>query len=147
MEAQQLKVSQLDSIRVVYYPVLTLPPEITSEIFLHCLPATRSLDSVDTSAAPLLLMQVCSAWRQIAVSMPTLWMSLDINAQLIWVHFSEIFDIWLGRARQSPLSVKIVGPLSKIDDFDRFLETFQRHSGGMRSLDLDMTLEDFERDG
>ncbi|KAJ6483878.1 hypothetical protein DFH09DRAFT_1211558 [Mycena vulgaris] len=133
---------QLDSI---IYPVLTLPPEITSEIFIHCLPAVRSRDVVDPGAAPLLLLHVCRAWRQIAVSTPALWMTLTIEAQGIQPHFVDIVDTWLTRARQCPLSVKIVTPLTKIDDFGRFLETFSRHSGGMRSLELNLTVGDFDK--
>ncbi|KAJ6504355.1 hypothetical protein DFH09DRAFT_1201440, partial [Mycena vulgaris] len=133
---------QLDSI---IYPVLTLPPEITSEIFIHCVPPVRSRDVVDPGAAPLLLLHVCLAWRQIAVSTPTLWTTLTIEAQGIQPHFVEIVDTWLTRARQCPLSVKIVTPLTKIDDFDGFLETFSRHSGGMRSLELNLTVGDFDK--
>ncbi|KAJ7693884.1 hypothetical protein B0H17DRAFT_840283, partial [Mycena rosella] len=61
---------QLDAI---VYPVLTLPPEITSEIFVHCLPDRRKWDVVNPKEAPLLLMHVCSAWRNITISTPALW--------------------------------------------------------------------------
>ncbi|KAJ7498519.1 hypothetical protein FB451DRAFT_1548371 [Mycena latifolia] len=131
---------QLDSI---VYPVLTLPPEITSEIFVHCLPARRDFDVVNLDEAPLLLMHVCSAWRQIAISIAALWTTLHIDMQDIGPHFSEIVRIWLSRARQRPLSVKIVGLLSKIRDFDGFLETFCRHAGRMHSLELNIAPGDF----
>ncbi|KAJ6561539.1 hypothetical protein DFH09DRAFT_1316118 [Mycena vulgaris] len=101
----------------IVYPVLTLPPEITSEIFLHCLPAPPSLSTLDTEKAPSLLMHVCSAWRQIAVSTPKLWKTLSLDLEGIEPHFSEIFEVWLGRACEGPLSVKIIGSLSEIDDF------------------------------
>ncbi|KAJ6483876.1 hypothetical protein DFH09DRAFT_1211550 [Mycena vulgaris] len=133
---------QLDSI---IYPVLTLPPEITSEIFVHCVPPVRSRDVVDPGAAPLLLLHVCRAWRQIAVSTPALWTTLTIEAPRLQPQFMEIVDTWLTRARQCPLSVKIVTPFTKIDDFDGFLETFSRHSGGMRSLELNLTVGDFDK--
>ncbi|KAJ7228149.1 hypothetical protein GGX14DRAFT_331655, partial [Mycena pura] len=56
----------------IVYPVLTLPPEITSEIFIRCLPA-ETVDVVCTRNAPLLPMQICRTWRQIAISMRVLW--------------------------------------------------------------------------
>ncbi|KAJ7741013.1 hypothetical protein B0H16DRAFT_1890580 [Mycena metata] len=60
------------------YPVLTLPPEITSEIFLCCLPETREFDVLNPKEAPLLLTHVCGAWRQIAIATPQLWTAFYI---------------------------------------------------------------------
>ncbi|KAJ7170849.1 hypothetical protein C8R43DRAFT_68971 [Mycena crocata] len=66
------------------YPILSLPPEITSYIFLHCL-APIPDDGYDLEArpdllaAPLLLLQVCSSWRSVAISTPRLWTRLYIN--------------------------------------------------------------------
>ncbi|KAJ7498498.1 hypothetical protein FB451DRAFT_1202097 [Mycena latifolia] len=135
---------QLDSI---VYPVLTLPPEITSEIFVRCLPAAPDQDAVNLEEAPLLLMHVCSTWKQIAVSTAALWMALNLNVRRVGPLFPEVFDTWLTRARGGPLSVKIAGPLfDSIDDSDgyRFMESFRRHASGMRSLELNLTVEDFE---
>ncbi|KAJ7498510.1 hypothetical protein FB451DRAFT_1202140 [Mycena latifolia] len=133
---------QLDS---VVYPVLTLPLEITSEIFVHCLPTEREWDCVNPKEAPLLLAHVCSAWRQITLSTPALWTTLDIDAIGLHSSFSPILNSWLARARQCPLSVKIAGILSQIDKFDGFLETFRRHAGRMQSLEFKITLDTFDR--
>ncbi|KAJ7693875.1 hypothetical protein B0H17DRAFT_481438 [Mycena rosella] len=130
---------RLDSI---VYPVLTLPPEISSEIFLYCIPSTRPLDVVNIDEAPLLLMRICSAWRQIAVSTPALWSTFKIDADYIRPHFSEIVGTWLSRARLCPLSVTITGPLFGIRHFDSLLESLRRHSGVMRSLELNMVIGD-----
>ncbi|KAJ6610358.1 hypothetical protein B0H10DRAFT_1811711, partial [Mycena sp. CBHHK59/15] len=59
---------QLDT---VTYPLLTLPNEITSEIFMHCLPA--ELEQPRQSQAPILFLRICRAWREIARSTPGLW--------------------------------------------------------------------------
>ncbi|KAF8217141.1 hypothetical protein K438DRAFT_1496969, partial [Mycena galopus ATCC 62051] len=58
-------------------PIFTIPVEIISEIFLHCLPAP-SLPAADavhpsTTLAPLLLGQICRMWREIAYHNPRLW--------------------------------------------------------------------------
>ncbi|KAJ7693882.1 hypothetical protein B0H17DRAFT_1058552 [Mycena rosella] len=131
----------------IVYPVLTLPPEISSEIFLHCIPSTRRLDVVNIDEAPLLLMRACSAWREIAVSTPALWSTLDINfaKNLPPHHSSEIVDTWLSRARLCPLSVTIISPWFGISDLVPFLESLRRHPGGMRSLELNLILEDYKR--
>jgi hypothetical protein len=79
---------QLDSI---VYPVLTLPSEITSEIFICCLP-TSSTDvernAVDPHAPPMLLSHVCQAWREITLSTPALWATIDLDMD---VHGADAF--------------------------------------------------------
>ncbi|KAJ6526327.1 hypothetical protein B0H19DRAFT_970621, partial [Mycena capillaripes] len=61
----------------VEYPVLALPPEITSRIFVECLPGHgRVIPS--PNAAPLLLAQICRHWRDIALSTCQLWSSIYV---------------------------------------------------------------------
>jgi hypothetical protein len=99
---------QLDS---VAYPVLTLPPEMTSEIFIYCLPSKREMDVVNPNEAPLLLMHVCRAWRQLAISTPALWTTFDIYhpGPSSLPCLTEIAQTWFERARKCPLSVRIHG--------------------------------------
>ncbi|KAJ7745472.1 hypothetical protein DFH07DRAFT_17623 [Mycena maculata] len=60
------------------FPVLTLPTEITTEIFTCCLPKTpRDPRSCD---APLLLTRICQQWRDIALSTPRLWTTVSFPA-------------------------------------------------------------------
>ncbi|KAJ7693874.1 hypothetical protein B0H17DRAFT_1277309 [Mycena rosella] len=135
---------QLDSL---VYPVLTLPHEITSEIFVHCLPAKPSW-LPNTTEAPLLLMHVCSAWRNIAGSTPALWSTFNIALTAgiePYPYFSEVAKAWLQRASHRPLSVKIFGRVSQADNFGPFTETFRRHAAGMQSLELYMEAVDFHR--
>ncbi|KAJ6610442.1 hypothetical protein B0H10DRAFT_1643768, partial [Mycena sp. CBHHK59/15] len=54
------------------FPFLRLPVEIISEIFVHCLP-DPSDSQPDLRKALFVLMDVCSAWRKIALSTPVLW--------------------------------------------------------------------------
>ncbi|KAJ7757617.1 hypothetical protein B0H16DRAFT_1314456, partial [Mycena metata] len=76
LEATRLPLQrQLD--RVVFQ-VLSLPPEVVSNIFVECLPRRLDTGSLDRGVpnaklAPLLLLQVCRTWRAIAVSTPHLW--------------------------------------------------------------------------
>ncbi|KAJ7122169.1 hypothetical protein C8R44DRAFT_530196, partial [Mycena epipterygia] len=53
------------------HPILTIPSELTSEIFLHCLPDKPVLPSA--SAAPILLGMICREWRFIPHGDPRLW--------------------------------------------------------------------------
>ncbi|KAJ7639337.1 hypothetical protein FB45DRAFT_425045 [Roridomyces roridus] len=129
------------------YPVLTLPLEITSEIFLHCLPVVHSgVDGISTSEAPLLLLRICRQWRRIALSTPALWSRLGIDVPRRENHATDIVDTWLGRAGQCPLSVTVKGPIkyTEIDDSDLFFETLCRHAPTIRSLELEFDLDDWE---
>ncbi|KAJ7827093.1 hypothetical protein B0H13DRAFT_1657130, partial [Mycena leptocephala] len=65
-----------ESLALIVYPVLTLPYEITSRIFVACLPSDGVRPSPD--AAPLLLAQICRHWRKIALSTGELWCSVNL---------------------------------------------------------------------
>ncbi|KAJ7700511.1 hypothetical protein B0H17DRAFT_925554, partial [Mycena rosella] len=60
------------SLALVIYPVLTLPTEITSRIFVHCLPKHRRVRPSPTTP-PLTLAQICRHWREVALSTCQLW--------------------------------------------------------------------------
>ncbi|KAJ7137239.1 hypothetical protein C8R46DRAFT_1322091, partial [Mycena filopes] len=59
------------SLDSIVYPILTLPVDLTGEIFVHCLPDTPAPPS--STIAPLLLTRICRQWRNIACSTPKLW--------------------------------------------------------------------------
>ncbi|KAJ7652517.1 hypothetical protein DFH06DRAFT_1206287 [Mycena polygramma] len=61
----------------IVYPVLSIPPEILSQIFFACLPSHGRVRPSPLTP-PLTLAQVCSYWREIALSSCQLWSSLDL---------------------------------------------------------------------
>ncbi|KAJ7209838.1 hypothetical protein C8J57DRAFT_1087325, partial [Mycena rebaudengoi] len=65
----ELLEAALDCIK---YPVLTLPPEILSRIFVFCLP-TDLYPRPSPKTAPLLVAQICGHWREIALETSELW--------------------------------------------------------------------------
>ena len=83
------------------FPIDELPIELLQEVFSWCLVSTSKSERVYHSielqgftprTAPLLLCQVSSYWRRVALSFPTLWASLNVY-------------IYMGRARPSPLLI------------------------------------------
>ncbi|KAJ7429668.1 hypothetical protein B0H11DRAFT_2265158 [Mycena galericulata] len=121
----------------IVYPVLTLPPEIVSRIFVECLPGHgRVRPSPD--APPLSLAQICRHWRVIALSSCELWASVDmdyffpsVDMESIFSalgmdgffsdgtghglpeergHGKELLQTWFSRAKGRPLSVTIRSP-------------------------------------
>ncbi|KAJ7484979.1 hypothetical protein B0H11DRAFT_2279268 [Mycena galericulata] len=91
---------QLNSIRD---PVTRLPLEISSEIFIHCLPP---LPEPGAHRFPMLLLNVCYSWTCIALSTPTLWNTIRIVSPRT-EGFRKLVRIWLQRARNRPLSISL----------------------------------------
>ncbi|KAJ7623967.1 hypothetical protein DFH06DRAFT_758692 [Mycena polygramma] len=88
------------------YPVLTLPNEIVSEIFVRVLPPYPYFPKLIGRLSPTPLTQICQRWREIALGTPALWSALSTR------HTHEelalpIFEIWLKRSRHCPLSIRI----------------------------------------
>ncbi|KAJ7464343.1 hypothetical protein FB451DRAFT_1370163 [Mycena latifolia] len=96
-----------ESIDRIVYPILTIPVEITSEIFHHCLPDEPQRPSQMT--APMLLGAVCREWRIISRGDSRLWAALKIS---IWRSdgFKRLVRDWLLRAGSMPLSLSFVLP-------------------------------------
>ncbi|KAJ7680714.1 hypothetical protein DFH06DRAFT_427415 [Mycena polygramma] len=90
-------------------PVARLPLEISSEIFLHCLPA---LPDPSARHAPMLLVNVCNAWADIAISTSALWATIHITFP-VDERFRNVISIWLRRACNRPLSVSLRGKVNK----------------------------------
>ncbi|KAJ7639525.1 hypothetical protein FB45DRAFT_905928 [Roridomyces roridus] len=57
-------------LQAIVYPVLSLPSEITTEIFIHYV-------DVDPRRSPLPLTWICRTWRELARSSSSLWSSFD----------------------------------------------------------------------
>ncbi|KAJ7277372.1 hypothetical protein C8J57DRAFT_184867 [Mycena rebaudengoi] len=104
--------TQVDQIQ---YPILTLPSEITAEIFLRCLPDGNV--PPHPSNAPLLLLVICTSWRDLALSTPALWtrlmMLLDKNSENPGLSnptkSEKLIRNWFTRAGSLPLSLTFSG--------------------------------------
>ncbi|KAJ7432006.1 hypothetical protein FB451DRAFT_1090776 [Mycena latifolia] len=88
--------------------VRRLPDDVMQEIFIASLPANRNA-IMSLAEAPLLLCNICSAWRNLAISTPYLWASLHIAApathRLLQMNYA--IDTWLSRSGALPLSISI----------------------------------------
>ncbi|KAK7038090.1 hypothetical protein R3P38DRAFT_2904379 [Favolaschia claudopus] len=93
--------------------ILTLPTEILSEIFHHCLPFDPDEPTLlirpDPEDAPLLLCAVCQRWRHIALATPRLWNSLYLDANPTSAQqaadYVKLCRLWLSRARGVPVAI------------------------------------------
>jgi hypothetical protein len=116
-------------------PFLTIPPEVTAEIFTHCLPTSISPPDIDT--APLLLDRICRGWRKIVRSSPGLWTSLKVDGIHIPV---ALIETWLSRAQTMPLSLVLEVPDSEETQWDTapVIAAVERYSGTWHDLSLDI---------
>ncbi|KAF7366765.1 F-box domain-containing protein [Mycena sanguinolenta] len=87
-------------LHAICVPIAVLPLEISSEIFLRCLPSSPSPNK--PYAAPMLLMNICRAWTEVALSTPELWASIDLRHSRI-----DVLQSWLHRAQHCPLSITL----------------------------------------
>jgi F-box-like len=114
---ERLKLKRYDlkrKINRLHSPIIRqLPPDVTSTIFEFCLPdftGDQILSFIKEDVSfPLSLGAICSYWREIAWSTPSLWSSLVINVTS--KHdprtIASITQEWLSRSGQLPLSIHI----------------------------------------
>ncbi|KAJ7474267.1 hypothetical protein FB451DRAFT_1398252 [Mycena latifolia] len=100
-------IHSLDSIT---YPVLTLPPEITAHIF-SCYVDNPHIGYPKTPGrGPIVLASVCREWRNICLSVGSLWASLCIYPTPDFVRdiedFLSFIRCWLSRAGRQPLDLQ-----------------------------------------
>ncbi|KAJ7629743.1 hypothetical protein DFH06DRAFT_709476 [Mycena polygramma] len=90
------------------YPVLTLPNEVTSEIFRHILPPYHHFPPFTGPLSPTLLTHICRRWRDIALATPELWSVIasgDNHAGAL--RGARMVRLWLERSRSCPLYLEL----------------------------------------
>ncbi|KAJ7123820.1 hypothetical protein C8R43DRAFT_1031662 [Mycena crocata] len=108
-------------------PITRLPLEISSDIFLRCLPATPS-PSHDVS--PTTFLGVCHSWSDIALATPSLWAAFHVHRESSGdIH--KVMELWFSRAHPRALSISLHGDLDP-DVCDAVHENAQR----VESLEL-----------
>jgi hypothetical protein len=95
--------------RQLLSPSRRIPPEIWSEVFVHCLPAGKFVE-INVQEAPMLLAQVSSLWRSIVLSTPRLWNSISVGGcnGVVLTSKTTLISTWLGRSGNLPLSIEII---------------------------------------
>ncbi|KAJ7157558.1 hypothetical protein C8R43DRAFT_402159 [Mycena crocata] len=93
----------------VVSPARRLPEDIVRNIFMECIPLERN-PLIIQQDPPILLCQICSAWRNLALSTPRLWTAVHVvipNQPKVQV-LTEMLSLWLGRSGVLPLSISVV---------------------------------------
>ncbi|KAJ7902995.1 hypothetical protein B0H13DRAFT_2513053 [Mycena leptocephala] len=131
-------------------PVLELPYELTTKIFIYCLPFHRRVRPEPTQA-PLQLSQICNHWRAVALATPELWSSILLefpnatfspDADPIPDHRCDLFDLWLTRAGNYPLSITTILPDPGSCVPEKFFNLMAGHSHHWGRIELEMAERD-----
>ncbi|KAJ7682403.1 hypothetical protein DFH06DRAFT_1030318 [Mycena polygramma] len=93
-------------LNAVLDPMARLPVEISSEIFVQCLPLVPERPGLH--AVPMSLLHVCNAWTSIALSTPALWATICVGCPCT-KGLEEGSRTWLQRAGDRPLSLSVRG--------------------------------------
>ncbi|KAJ7506865.1 hypothetical protein B0H11DRAFT_245486 [Mycena galericulata] len=100
-------------------PMSRLPLEISSDILLRCLPTITMADPHD---APMIFLNVCRAWSNIALATPSLWATMRVKTATSG-DFGRLMGLWLARAGTRPLTLSIHGSMyGETDAHETFLE-------------------------
>lgn len=108
---------EIESLRSLLTPIRRLPPELLTEIFMHCLPYQRFIRPAPDQA-PLLLAQICASWRRASISIPSLWTSLELHGFQTDTMEDEplpeetqrvnnLLYTWFSRTEDCPLSLSV----------------------------------------
>ncbi|KAJ6600669.1 hypothetical protein B0H10DRAFT_695935 [Mycena sp. CBHHK59/15] len=126
----------------IMYPVLTLPPEITAQIFSHYVDKPHIGRTRTPGRGPLLLASVCRNWRDICLSMGSLWASLRLYPES---HSSwDIEDLlsplrsWLSRAGSHPLDLHV--SRSSSASISKIFSFLSQYSSQWRTLGLTLDI-------
>ncbi|KAJ7184020.1 hypothetical protein B0H12DRAFT_1332425 [Mycena haematopus] len=88
------------------YPLLTLPDELTSEIFIHFLPIYPDPPPFTGMASPTSLTHICRHWREVALAT---WRAIEVVNAFDGIIRCEqrrrIRDVWIRRSGTCPLSI------------------------------------------
>ncbi|KAF7328768.1 F-box domain-containing protein [Mycena venus] len=118
-------------LNAVLDPVARLPVEISSEIFLQSL---SPFPEPSLRHSPMLLLNICNAWSDIALSTPELWAAIDIVFPRA-PRFEELLEIWLHRAGHCHLSVSLRGEFND-EGFAAVAVIVWRHGQQLRNLKI-----------
>ncbi|KAJ7162840.1 hypothetical protein C8R46DRAFT_999174 [Mycena filopes] len=90
-----------------HYPVLTLPTELVSEIFTHCLPVYPLAPPLEGPTSPTIFTEICRHWRDIALVTPGLWCAFRLENTHYRQRQLQTVQAWLDRSACRPLSIQM----------------------------------------
>ncbi|KAJ7262455.1 hypothetical protein C8J57DRAFT_1632187 [Mycena rebaudengoi] len=138
LERQDLQM-HLDAYK---YPDLTLPTEITSEIFVHFLPPYPERPPAIGLSSPHILCQICQTWHEIALSTPLLWRAIELSLPTTSpTKALDLLRTWVSRSKKCPLSIFMQSSTRLFKDDFPFVEAIIPHSERWEYIDFNLPIE------
>ncbi|KAJ7768605.1 hypothetical protein DFH07DRAFT_299738 [Mycena maculata] len=130
---------------VYTYPVLTLPNEIVSQIFIQFLPVCPKCPPIFGLHSPNLLAHICGKWREIALSVPALWrgFAVPLAHAVPMARTLTLFDKFVKRSGSFPLSMELAQGSSSLDGINPLLGPASAHDHRGRWEHLNLKIPNF----
>lgn len=127
-----------------------LPLEIIVEIFKHCIfPIAIKDKKTASTITPLFIGSICSSWRRIAWSTPSLWSTFSLgfrsddslsNTKI------ELLEQWLSRTRNLPLSITLFLLRDADEDPDDNMEVTEDGTTDNQTNGDDIQMDDMDQE-
>ncbi|KAJ7623912.1 hypothetical protein DFH06DRAFT_1446584 [Mycena polygramma] len=133
LQIEQSKAQErLDSYR---YPILTVPTEIISEIFMHILPSYPRFPPLTGPSSPTILAQICRQWRAISLDLSSLWSFISLDGSETGRE-CRMVRLWLERSRSCPLDIRLGRNINWAND--ALVEGVVSHRARWESLKVEL---------
>ncbi|KAJ7108041.1 hypothetical protein C8R43DRAFT_1044285 [Mycena crocata] len=104
---EQRKSTAQRQLNEILDPIARLPLDLSSEIFLQCLPI---VPKPVYHNAPMLLLNICNTWSSIALATTALWDSVQIHGRRN--DAVNLLNAWIARAQGRTLSIRLHGHIT-----------------------------------
>jgi len=127
-----------DRLGAYTYPVLTLPNEIVSEIFIQFLPLYPKRPQPIGLLSPYLLCRICRQWRDIALATPKLWRAISLSLGKVGrlpqkLHY---LNTSLALSGSCLVSIQLESRSAAHSANDQFRQTIADHCARLEYLEL-----------
>ncbi|KAJ7322841.1 hypothetical protein DFH08DRAFT_1085530 [Mycena albidolilacea] len=136
LEAEKLRAQE--RLNSYAYPVLKLPNEIVSEIFIQFLPVYPFPPPMLGPLSPTFLSHICRRWREVALSTPMLWRAVSLPDCDQYVVRPQL-ELWMSRSGCLPLSIDMEEIENTVDE--SCLELLALHCARWEYVTLDVYSE------
>ncbi|KAJ7176576.1 hypothetical protein C8R46DRAFT_1076704, partial [Mycena filopes] len=130
-------------LNAIVYPVLTLPSEVVSEIFIHTLPEPRARPNVSRGPPPT-LRRVQSTGVRLRSSHPHYGVPIELTFKfnLFGSKFLDLLELWLSRTGHHPLSLSLCYDEYTVTNnrpqLHLLVELVLRHSDRLADVELNL---------
>lgn len=116
-------------------PVLRLPPEISSEIFIRCIDDVWR-NHCSRISVLFALGSICGAWRDLTWAMPWLWNKISVDLDRSSASRCALLEGWLSRSRNYPLSIQLRGGHHRTSFTSQTLDIISHFSERWQHIDF-----------